>query len=459
MTRHPLLSKILIIGLLMAMLALALAMVRNVVAERSAYRQAATDEVAAAHAGAQTISGPVIWLPYTETSVRLVKVDGDNGPRMREETVVEERVAVQFPKLMDTRSELVTEQRLRGIFPVTVYTSQHRSTGSFVWREVLPRAPGGRITLGQPLLLMGVSDARGLLSVPQLRVAGQQLVIARAPAQAPLPLAASLDPALLSPGAVLDLTLQFELAGTGSVGWVPLADDNSVTLVSAWPHPSFKGNFLPRTRSVGAAGFEAHWRVPALSTRAQAQFVVRGDAQPAPEHFSVALADPVDVYRLAERAAKYGLLFIVLTFAAFFVLEMVRRWRIHPMQYLMVGAALVLFFLLLLSIAEQLGFATAYALASTACIALLAYYLRHVLGGWRPSLAVSSLLVALYGVLYGILMSEDNALLMGSVLLFGVLAAIMVATRRVDWYGVVPVDRQVADAGAQATRPESESVA
>jgi inner membrane protein len=161
----------------------------------------------------------------------------------------------------------------------------------------------------------------------------------------------------------------------------------------------------------------------------------------------VSLADPVDPYRLAERAAKYGMLFIVLTFAAFFVLEMVRRWRIHPMQYLMIGAALVLFFLLLLSLAEHLAFGAAYALASGACIGLLAYYLRHVLGGWRAGLVMSSLLVALYGVLYSILLSEDNALLLGSLLLFGVLATMMTVTRRIDWYHVLP-----ADAAGSATK-------
>lgn len=445
MTRYPLLSKLLIIGLLMLMLSIALALVRDAIVERSAYREAATAEVAAAHTGEQTITGPVIWLPYTETSTRVVNVDGDDGPRSREETVTEERVSIQFPQLLDTRSQLSTEQRLRGMFPVTVYTSQHRSTGRFVWSDIVPRAPGRRITMGRPLLLMGVSDARGLLSAPQLQVAGQPLVVTRAPAGAPLALAATLDPALLRPGAVLALDLQFELAGTGRIGWVPLADDNNVTLVSAWPHPSFGGNFLPRTRSVGDQGFEAHWRVSALSTKAQAQFATTGDGRPAPEQLSVALADPVDVYRLSERAAKYGLLFIVLTFAAFFVLEVVRRWRIHPMQYLMIGAALVLFFLLLLSIAEHLGFATAYALASASCIALLTHYLRHVLGGWRPGLSMSGLLVALYGVLYGILMSEDNALLMGSVLLFGVLAVIMTATRRLDWYHVMAVDDQAME--------------
>jgi inner membrane protein len=441
-TRYPLLSKLLIIGLLMLLLSIALAMVRGAIVERSAYREAATAEVAAAHAGEQTITGPVLWLPYTETSTRVVKVDGDKGLSVREETVTEERVSIQFPKLLDTRSQLSTEQRLRGIFPVTVYTSQHRSTGRFVWSEVVPHQPGGRITLGRPMLLLGISDTRGLLGAPQLKLNGQTTVVTRAPAGAPLALAAALSPSLLQAGAVLDLDLAFELAGTGRIGWVPLADENSVTLVSPWPHPSFGGNFLPRTRHVGDQGFEAQWRVSALSTQAQAQFAGTGHGRPAPEQFSVALADPVDVYRLAERAAKYGLLFIVLTLACFFVLEVVRRWRIHPMQYLMIGAALVLFFLLLLSIAEHLGFTIAYALASAACIALLTHYLRHVLGGWRPGLGMSGLLVALYGVLYGILMSEDNALLMGSVLLFGVLAAIMTATRRLDWYHVMAGDDQ-----------------
>jgi inner membrane protein len=440
MNRYPLLSKLLMIGLLMALLAVPLALVREAVTERSAYRQAATEEVAAAHAGPQTLIGPVMWVPYTETSLRMVKIEGEGPTRLREELVTEEKVAVIFPKRLDTHSTLATEQRLRGIFPVTVFTSQHRSTGHFVWADIAPATPSGRITPGRPWLLMGVSDPRGLLSAPQLRLAGQDLVMARAPAGAPLPLAAALDPAMLRAGTTLELALQFELAGTGRLGWVPLADDTSVTLASPWPHPSFGGSFLPRTRQVSAAGFEANWRVPSLSTHAQSHFMLKGEARPALEQFSVSLADPVDAYRLAERAAKYGLLFIVLTFAAFFVLEIVRRWRIHPMQYLMVGAALVLFFLLLLSMAEHLAFAAAYGTASLACIALLTHYLHHVLGGWRPGLAMSGLLVALYGVLYGILMSEDNALLMGSVLLFGVLAAVMVATRRIDWYHVIPVD-------------------
>lgn len=433
MNKYPLLSKLLLVGFLMALLAIPLALVREVIAERTAYRDSAADEVARAHAGPQTITGPVLWLPYTETFLRTVKVEGQVG-QTREELVAEERVSVQFPRALDTHSQLATETRLRGIFPVTVYTSQHASTGRFVWNPITPKHRGGQITLGQPLLLMGVSDARGLLSAPQLRLAGSALPVGQAPGSAPLPLAARVDMAQLKPGAVLDFDLKFDLAGTGRIGWVPLADENSVTLTSPWPHPSFGGDFLPRQRSVSASGFEATWRVPSLSSQAQAQFGQKGEHTPAPEQFSVSLDNPVDVYRLTERATKYASMFIVLTFAAFFVLEMVKHWRIHPMQYLMIGAALVLFFLLLLSLAEHLDFASAYGIASAGCIALLGFYLRHVLGGWRPGLAVSGLLVALYGVLYGILVSEDNALMMGSLLLFGVLAAIMVATRKIDWY-------------------------
>jgi inner membrane protein len=346
---------------------------------------------------------------------------------------------------MDTRSRLSTEVRWRGIFPVTVYNSRHDSAGRFVWPGVVPREKGGQVALGQPWLTFGVSDLRGLQGQPELQLGAQKLTVSAAPggAQLPLPLAAGVPADLLQPGATLDFTLGMDLAGTGLIAYVPLAGENRVTLVSAWPHPNFGGDFLPRSRTVSADGFEAVWSVPALSTQAQQQFLSRGKEQVATDSFSVALGNPVDVYRLTERATKYGLMFIVLTFAAFFVLEMVKRWRIHPMQYLMIGAALVLFFLLLLSLSEQVGFFVAYLAASAGCIALLTHYLRHVLGGWRPALGISGLLVALYGVLYGILQSEDNALMMGSLLLFGVLAAVMVATRRIDWYNVMG-SREVA---------------
>lgn len=445
MNRYPLLSKTIVIGLLMLLLGIPLLMIGGVITERSLYRDQATRDVARAHAGEQVLSGPVLRVPYTETWGRTVVVDAARGTE-RQETVQEERVFTLFPATLDTRSRLTTETRWRGIFPVTVYNSRHDSSGRFVWPGIAPREKGGQITLGQPLVLLGVSDLRGLMGRPDLRLQGQALTVAAAPAQGklPLPLAAPLDASLLKPDAALDFTLGLDLAGTGRIGYLPLADDNRVSLESPWPHPSFDGSFLPRTREVGEGGFKASWSVPSLSTQAQQQFLSGGDERVEPEGFSVSLQDPVDVYRLSERATKYGLMFIVLTFASFFVLEMVKRWRIHPMQYLMIGAALVLFFLLLLSLSEHLDFRLAYALASLACMALLAHYLRHVLGGWRAGLGMGGMLAALYGVLYGILVSEDNALMMGSLLLFGVLAAIMVATRKLDWYNVMGSDAGAA---------------
>lgn len=445
MNRYPLLSKTVVIGLLMLLLGIPLLMIGGVITERSLYRDQATRDVARAHAGEQVLSGPVLRVPYTETWVRTVVVDAARGTE-RQETVQDERVFTLFPATLDTRSRLTTETRWRGIFPVTVYNSRHDSSGRFVWPGIAPREKGGQITLGQPLVLLGVSDLRGLMGRPDLRLQGQALTVDAAPAQGklPLPLAAPLDASLLKPDAALDFTLGLDLAGTGRIGYLPLADDNRVSLESPWPHPSFDGSFLPRTREVGEGGFKASWSVPSLSTQAQQQFLSGGDERVEPEGFSVSLQDPVDVYRLSERATKYGLMFIVLTFASFFVLEMVKRWRIHPMQYLMIGAALVLFFLLLLSLSEHLDFRLAYALASLACMALLAHYLRHVLGGWRAGLGMGCMLAALYGVLYGILVSEDNALMMGSLLLFGVLAAIMVATRKLDWYNVMGSDAGAA---------------
>jgi len=444
--KYPLLSKTLVIGFLMLLLSIPLMMVRDVIQERSMNRRAATQEVARAHSGSQTLTGPVLHVPYTETYTRTLVVDVEKNTK-REETVKETRVATVFPTTMDTRSSLATETRWRGIFPVTVYSSRHDSTGRFVWAGVEPREKGGQITLGQPWLTLGVSDLRGLQGRPELTLGGKPLSIAASPAaeQLPLPLAAPVDARWLQPGATLDFTLGMDLAGTGRIGFVPLADDNKLTLVSSWPHPSFVGDFLPRSRTVSSRGFEASWSVPSLSTQAQQQFLSGGKERAGSDSFAVSLGNPVDVYRLTERATKYAMMFIVLTFAAFFVLEMVKRWRIHPMQYLMIGAALVLFFLLVLSLSEHLDFIWAYLLASLACISLMGHYLRHVLGGWRPSLGMSGMLVALYGVLYGILISEDNALMMGSLLLFGVLAAIMVATRKLDWYNVMGGDPKPTD--------------
>jgi inner membrane protein len=241
-----------------------------------------------------------------------------------------------------------------------------------------------------------------------------------------------------------------ELIGTDRLMFLPIGASTDVQLESDWPHPSFVGAFLPDERTVNAQGFQARWRLSRFATGiddAIAQIrdsVVRGtpsttDTRGAEPRFftndlGVRFVQPVDVYVQSERAVKYGMLFVFLTFVAFFLFEVLRRMAVHPIQYALCGAALALFFLLLVSLSEHLPFAVAYVLSSAACVGLLAFYVGHVLQSSTRGLMFGGLLAALYGLLYVILQSEDYALLLGAILLFVALGIVMFMTRRVDWY-------------------------
>jgi inner membrane protein len=208
-----------------------------------------------------------------------------------------------------------------------------------------------------------------------------------------------------------------------------------MTLRSDWGSPSFGGRFLPLKHQIGAEGFEAQWQVSALARNLDRILRTEGDT-PTEEAFDIAFIEPVNVYLQTERAVKYGFLFVGLTFAAFFFFELLKGLRIHPMQYLLVGFSLAMFFLLLLSLTEHISFLWAYLAASAASVALLGIYLVHILKNLWNGLGFAAGLTQLFGVLFGLLMSEDNALLMGSALLFTALATVMLATRKLDWYGL-----------------------
>ena len=243
------------------------------------------------------------------------------------------------------------------------------------------------------------------------------------------------------------------MRGADSVAFAPVGDQNDFSLKSTWPHPSFDGAFLPNNRTVDARGFTGNWRVTSFNTKAREQ-IISGDGEGAIEMASVSVIEPVNVYLQAERATKYGALFVMLTFASFFMYETVKRLRIHPIQYTLVGLSLALFFLLLLSLSEHIKFAYAYFAASGACIGLLAFYLSFVLHSVKRGAVFAVLLAVLYAALYGLLLSEDNALMLGSLLLFAILAGIMTLTRRVDWYSLGAAWQPLADkAGAGAAKP------
>jgi len=267
--------------------------------------------------------------------------------------------------------------------------------------------------------------------------------------------------------------ISLELAGTKSIAWAPVGEQTRLTLSSDWAHPSFAGRFLPGEREVSARGFTAQWQVSALATTARQ--AIQSDAalcdlregtsdgglaavsdearRGCVETFGVGFIDPVNGYVLNDRALKYGLLFVVLTFVGVGLVELTRRLRVHPIQYLLVGFALTVFFLLLLSLSEHVRFAIAYLCASAACTGLLTFYGSFVLRGVRPGLVLGAAIGLLYGALYALLQMEQAALVLGSVLLFAVLAAVMIATRRIDWYALATQLRDDALPARQAAAP------
>ena len=222
-----------------------------------------------------------------------------------------------------------------------------------------------------------------------------------------------------------------------SISFVPVGEDARVNLTSPWQHPEFFGRFLPVHRSIDASGYHAIWRVSAFASNITE---LAGKCQHGncaglfTSDFGVKHIEPVDVYLQAERSVKYGLLFIILSFVAFFVFEILKKLPIHGIQYTLVGFAIAVFYLLLLSLSEHIAFHLAYAIATVCCVGLLQFYLTWVLRGYKPALVFSGLLSALYGILYVIISAEDFALLMGSLLCFVALGIIMAITRRIDWY-------------------------
>lgn len=426
---------VLVLGMTLAIL-VPLLMVRGVIHERQRYRAQAVAELARSYPAAQRFMGPVLVVPYVDR-FEVTETDAKGVERrvMREEA----HQWTFFPATLHAGGPMKVGTRKRGLYAVRVYEWDGTSTARFDVR--IPATPASRASrrIAAPYLGFTVSDVRGFVGAPALRIDGRAVVVKDGLGSSDGPgIHARL--AAVQPGAALrfDARLAFNLAGTESLEMVPLGRRNTFALEAAWPHPKFDGSFLPRTRDIDASGFRARWDIGSVATRAQSQYLRGGlsgmDGGNAIDAVSVSLFEPVDIYTQADRATKYGLLFVLLTFVGFFLFELIKALPIHPIQYGLVGLALVVFFLLLVSLSEHIDFGYAYLIASVACIGLIVFYLSHVLRSTLRAGGFGAMLLTLYGALYGLLVSEDNALVLGSALLFLVLAAVMVVTRKVDWY-------------------------
>jgi inner membrane protein len=443
--QRTLLWKIALIGIVAVLLQIPVQMIRGLVAERKQTRDSVIAEVARGSSEAQRLIGPVLYVPWTRRSAEATTTtdEGGHSRTVRKEKVEHGHVAL-LPATLSVEGNIDLQQKHRGIYTAQVYTLNATLRGTFTLPPDLgmPEGPG-TLVWGRALLVLGIQDTRGIRDGVKLDWNGAQPALYPGGVDAAgTPNGIHADLGLL-PANKTPITREFSIAlsllGTERLDIVPVGAATTVALASAWPHPSFTGRILPDAGTkISREGFAAHWRTSHFATNL-AQLHQRCMQSRQCDAFSqhsltVSFVQPVDLYQTVERSVKYGFLFIGLTFAAFFLFEVLKRLSIHPVQYALVGLALAIFFLMLISLSEHLGFATAYAIASASCVTLNGYYVAHVLKSVRRGALFALALGALYGLLYVLLRAEDHALLMGSMLVFACVASAMVATRRLDWY-------------------------
>jgi len=446
--------KLALVILVALMLAIPLFCVYLLVYDRQSQSDTARASIAEGWGGAQTAAGPLLAIPYAEQVTETVTENGRQVARVN--TV--ERELILSPDVVDVATDLKPERRSKSIYEAVVYEAANTGTARFSLPADLSRqgVSRDRLQFARAELRFGLSDARGLFGPPpRVDADGRRLPLQ--PGKGPMETGGSGFFAWVDASALaarpMRVSFAYSFRGNASLAFAPQAGDTRWTVASAWPHPGFGGGFLPVTRSVGADGFRATWRignlalgralaeggqVPPSSAPVTASAVEVGVAThvAGTRDARVELVSPVDLYAQVNRSVKYGFLFIGFTFTAFFLFDVVGGVRVSAPEYLLVGVGLVLFFAMLLAFAEVIGFTPAYLLASLAIAGLLSLYSAAVLRSRRRGGIVAGLLAGLYAVLYVLLSLEAYSLLIGSLLLFAALALVMYVTRNIDWGGL-----------------------
>ena len=438
--RFPLLIRAAVVVLIACALLVPLAMIQGKVLERGARASDVQRAFAEETSGAQVVAGPFLALTCEETYVDERTVHRENGKPL---TVREKKqrpcdTALFPPKTLNAQGNLPIEQRFRGIYPIRLYRAGLQMSGEFE-RPAPPDEVGDAERVWkEAYLVVAVSDVRGIRNIPVATLSGTRHEFSPGPGHAAIKSGLHADLGSYDSLAAEALPFRFslELTGTGNLSVAPVAGINTIQLASEWPHPSFVGAFPPEQRDISAAGFSAAWKVNHFATggnRFWRELAERGNLFSSPRLIGVSIVEPVNPYSLAYRASEYGFLFVAMTFAALLLVEVIWGVKLHAVQYLLVGSALAVFFLVLIALSEHIQFGWAYLCAASACVALLTYYLRHPLANGIRTSMFAAIFVALYGALYVLLQSEDYALLLGALLVFGALATAMIATRRLDW--------------------------
>nr|WKN39330.1 cell envelope integrity protein CreD [Tunicatimonas sp. TK19036] len=447
--RNSVTLRLISIGILVLLLLIPTAMIESLIHERSRYRQQAISNVSDLWSHAQTLGGPILTIPF-----RVSVLTNDNR---REETTQYLHI---LPDSLNIQAEVSPETRSRGIYEAVVYQARLELSGTFTLPEWSSFGiDSSQLVRSEAALSVGIPDMRGINEAITVQWGASSHTFEPGVAAADvLPSGVQTRVPIAAESAPIPFRLSLDLNGSQSLQFLPMGRVTRVDVTSPWENPSFTGAFLPDEREVNNAGFSASWKVlhlnrnfPQVWKNGQYTFGLASapsyepylDAYPMPRDvaasdnqyaFGVDLLQAVDTYQKSLRTVKYAIMFIALTFLIFFFTEIRHRNRIHPIQYILVGLALCLFFALLLAISEHLPFALSYIIASVATTALIGVYVRGVLKSDRITGLVVLLLLLMYGFIFILLQLQDFALLVGSIALFVILAIVMYLSRQIDWY-------------------------
>ncbi|MCI0707609.1 MAG: cell envelope integrity protein CreD [Ignavibacteriae bacterium] len=422
--KNAIVLRMVIVGCLSLILLIPTIFIDSLIDERQERRQSATTEVSQGWGGAQTLVGPIITVPYK------TYYKNDKGDMLHSINH-----AHFLPSELNIRAAVQPEIRYRGIYEVALYQGQFLVEGKFdnIDFERFGVAPEN-VVWRDAIVSFGVSDLKGIRDTVVLKWNQRSYPLTPGViADGLMKSGMTFRPLVQASLSEMSFSLPVNLNGTAEISFVPVGEITHVFMGSSWSDPSFVGGFLPTVREVGANGFKAEWKVLSLNRNFPQAWV--GDGHNLQESsFGTRLLLPVDHYRKSERTVKYALLFIALTFASLFLSEMMTKTAIHPIQYTLIGFALILFYLLLLSLSEHIGFDTAYGVSALLVIGLISFYTKWITAKARVAVVVFFVLMVLYLFLYVTLQLQDYALLFGTLGLLLTLFLIMYITRHVDWF-------------------------
>ncbi len=407
-------------------------MIQNLIREREQTQYEAIREVSSKWAEEQTISGPYLSIPY-------YKYVRQYSSRDSTYKVVMVKDYMHFlPSDLKIKGEISPEKRNRGIYDIVVYNSKLHIGGTFDKINFSnPDIPRNNILFDKAFLSIGISDLRGIEKQIDMKWNENDCTFNPGTVTTDIIGSGINTPVKIENSDSLKYSFSFDLdlKGSQKLYFIPVGEVTDLTIDSKWKNPSFNGSFLPDSRTVSDSGFSANWNILHLNRNFPQNWV--GNSYSVNESaFGIDLILPVDNYQKSTRATKYAILFIIFTFITFFFVEILKKVFIHPVQYILVGIALIVFYTLLLSISEYLSFNYAFIVSALATILLIFGYVKAILKSFRLSGLVSGIITLLYTFIFVIIQLQDFALLIGSLGVFMILAIIMYFSRKIDWYNL-----------------------